>query len=445
MTDTSRFESLYPVDSRAAEINQIVNFVKNGNSCQIVSLPGVGRSNLLGLLSYNRAVRIKHFGTEGQTKYHFVLLNFSEIRKKPLPEATKFIFLGLVDSLRERGKKSEIEHLQNLFKEALSTSDEIVIFQGLKKAVEFLTLEAGLTIIFLFDRFEEYVPMLSQEFFGNLRVLRNLAKYKFSVVFSLNRPLEDVLEPITLSDFYEFLEGNIIYLSVKDPAGLAFRISYFEKSNKVKTPQKVLNEILEATAGHGKLTRLCLEAYYSVDDTTRNQFASLSGFFLSKERVRGVLREIWNFLTPEEQVLIQTEKTSKFLEQIGLEKDGKLLIPLLGEYAKLKGETIERKIAEEKIAFDSQRNEIVKGSVVLSDLLTSAEFNLLKFLLQNPDTIIARDLMVNAVWGDLASTEGVTDQALDQLIFRLRKKIEENPENPTHIQTIKGRGIKFIP
>ena len=41
------------------------------------------------------------------------------------------------------------------------------------------------------------------------------------------------------------------------------------------------------------------------------------------------------------------------------------------------------------------------------------------------------------------TTEGVTDQALDQLIFRLRKKIEDDPNNPEFIQTIKGRGLKF--
>ena len=52
--------------------------------------------------------------------------------------------------------------------------------------------------------------------------------------------------------------------------------------------------------------------------------------------------------------------------------------------------------------------------------------------------------MVNAVWGDLASTQGVTDQALDQLIFRLRKKIENNPNQPRHLLTIKGRGFKII-
>ena len=99
--ENSHFEALYPDTTRFAEVEKILTFIKGGSSCQVVSVPGAGRSNLLGFLAYNRNLRIKHLGAQ-QTKYHFVYLNFSEIKKKPLIEAVKFIFLGLVDSLRER-------------------------------------------------------------------------------------------------------------------------------------------------------------------------------------------------------------------------------------------------------------------------------------------------------------------------------------------------------
>ena len=98
----------------------------------------------------------------------------------------------------------------------------------------------------------------------------------------------------------------------------------------------------------------------------------------------------------------------------------------------------------EAIQYDAVSNEIRKGDVILSDSLTSSEFKLLKFLLESPDKIIEREEIIKSVWSDAKSTEGVTDQALDQLIFRLRKKIEDDPNNPTHIQTLKGRGFRFV-
>src|SRR3990167_683634 len=260
--ENAHFESLYPDTSRFSEIEKALSFVKKGNSPKRFGLPGVGRSNLLGLLTYNTNARIKHL-SENQKWFHFVLCNFSEIRKKPLFEATKFIFLSLTDSLRERKMSREHEVLDKIFKESLVPNDELVLFQGLKRAIDFLSIEKELTIVFLFDRFEEYISMLETEFFANLRILRNRAKYRFSVIFSLNRPLEDLIEPMLFADFYEFLAGNIIYLPLLDKPGLDFRISYLEKVSGKKIDKKSIEKVLELTAGHGKLTRLCLEATLS--------------------------------------------------------------------------------------------------------------------------------------------------------------------------------------
>ncbi len=53
----NHFESLYPDDSRFEEIEQILNFVKEGNCCELIGLPGAGKSNVLGFLAYNRNIR----------------------------------------------------------------------------------------------------------------------------------------------------------------------------------------------------------------------------------------------------------------------------------------------------------------------------------------------------------------------------------------------------
>jgi len=437
--ENAHFESLYPDTSRFEEIEKILGYIKNGNSCQLIGLPGVGRSNLLGLLVYNTNVRIKHL-SENQKWFHFVLCNFSEIRKKPLFEATKFIFLSLVDSLRERKMGKEYETLDKIFKESLVSNDELVLFQGLKRAIDFLSIEKELTVVFLFDRLEEYISMLETEFFANLRILRNRAKYRFSVVFSLNRPLEDLIEPTLFADFYEFLAGSIVYLPLLDKPGLDFRISYLEKVSGKKIDKKSFEKIIFLTSGHGKLTRLSFEATLSNQESgIRNQ--ELENFFLEQKSVTGALYEIWLSLTPSEQKLLVTNQlgTSGYLIDVGLIKDGKITIPLLEGFI-----SIMKQSGSEAIQYDAVSNEIRKGDVILSDSLTSSEFKLLKFLLESPDKIIEREEIIKSVWSDAKSTEGVTDQALDQLIFRLRKKIEDDPNNPTHIQTLKGRGFRFV-
>jgi DNA-binding winged helix-turn-helix (wHTH) protein len=437
--DNSHFESLYPDTTRFAEIEKILNFIKEGSSCQVVSVPGAGRSNLLGFLAYNRSLRIKHLG-DNQTKYHFVYLNFSEIKKKPLIEAVKFIFLGLVDSLRDRQMDEDYNRTNQIFKDSLELKDELVLFQGLKKAVDFLALEKNLTIVFLFDRFEDYISVVDSEFFANLRVLRNRAKYQFSVIFSLNRPLEDTLEATLMSDFYEFVAGKVVYLPIYDQPGVDFRISYLEKITGKKIDKKLLGEVLELTGGHSNLIRLSIESLLATNQQFANKLA-LRKFLLEQKPVRSALFGIWNSLTPSEQNFLSGDGKieEEYLDNVGLVKDGFLTISLLYDY--LKEKSAEPKQTE--FAFN-EAGEILQGEVVLSDKLTSLEYRLLTFLLQNQGKIINKEGVINAVWQEGKTTLGVTDQALDQLIFRLRKKIEENPNSPVHIQTVKGRGFKFV-
>lgn len=437
--EPTHFESLYPPAARIHSIDQLLRFIKEGHSCQLIGLPGVGRANIFGMLAYNRAAREEHLG-ENQKWFHFVTVDFSEVRNKPLFEATKLMFLELVESLHERHLEEEYQTVTTIFKDALSFQDELVLFQGLKKTIDFLAIEKELTVVFLLERFEEYLPSLTQDFFSNLRILRNRAKYRFSVVFSLGRPLEDILDPSLLADFYEFVVGHTIFVPLEDRVLADFRLQYLEKISGKTLPEKKKQAVLQLTGAHGKLTRLCTEALLATDEDPTPTF------FLSRKPIVGALYELWNYLNPKEQQEIEEQVFQKrsvedtFLQAVGLIKNGQLAIPLLSDFLK---EHRQVALQDQKIVYDPLTQTIKKGTVTLSDSLTASEFRLLALLLSREGEVIERNAIVETVWKDIASTAGVTEQAVDQLVFRLRKKIEEDPNNPQHILTIKGRGIKF--
>jgi DNA-binding winged helix-turn-helix (wHTH) protein len=449
-SEVAHFESLYPSDSRFEEIEKMLGFIKQGHSCQVVGLPGSGQSTLLKLLSYNRNVRVKHLGKK-QEQYHFVLTNFSELRKRPLLDVTKFMFLSLVDSLRERGLHDEYEKTYTIFKESIALNDEMVMFQGLKNAIDFLTLEKNLTVVFLLDRFEEYIPMLTDDFFRNLRVLRNRAKYKFSIVASLNRPLEDDIEPSLISEFYDFLVGHIVYLPLMDKPGTDFRIAHLETLTGKTLNADTKKQILLLTGGIGRLTKNCVQTVLSSPDKSSTDKTDPSAYFLAQPSIQSPLADIWQTLSPSEQdflfsntIYTASDQDYPYLANVGLLHDGKITIPLLWSYMQSSQVKTEQK-AVELITFNPGSNEIKQGKITISDRLTSSEFRLLSFLLEHAGAIVDREAIINAVWKEAVSTAGVTDQALDQLFFRIRHKIEDDPNNPQHIQTVKGRGIRFVP
>jgi DNA-binding response OmpR family regulator len=446
------FESLYPQDSWFEEIEKLSDCVKKGGSTQLISIPGAGRATVFGLLARNKKIRNMHFGTDS-ARYHFVLIGFDEIRGRSLFDVTKFIFLALADSLNERGFSSEYQKINNIFKEGLRLNDELVLFQRLKDAVDFLTLSKNLNLVFLMDRFEEYVPSIEKQFFANLKHLRKRAKYKFSVIFSLNRPLESMLDHETLSDFYEFIAGNHIYMPLFDKETTKFRVSYIEEITGKKIPDALLEEIMQLTGGVGKLIKLSAEAVLAVDSGseikayTAKGLDGLKDFLLSKKTIQEALSEICRSLLPSEQAALIRKNYAdpgvvEYLERIGLLKDQKIQIPLFDEHIKSHAKDFSQK--SQKIIFDKASGSIMKGDVMISDQLTGSEFRLLSFLLETEERIVTRDEIIDATWSDLKSTEGITDQALDQLIFRIRRKIEDDPNHPAHLLTVKGRGFKFV-
>jgi DNA-binding response OmpR family regulator len=74
--------------------------------------------------------------------------------------------------------------------------------------------------------------------------------------------------------------------------------------------------------------------------------------------------------------------------------------------------------------------------------LTSKEFDLLWMLARHPRQVFNRDQLLDLVWG---LTEYVDPSTVTVHMRRLREKIEPDPSNPRHIQTVWGVGYKFEP
>lgn len=432
------FESLYPQRARFSEIEMLLSYVKRGNSAQVLGLPGVGRSNLLRFLAYNNAARVLHLG-ETYKWFHFVYMDLTEIKNRSQADVIKFMLISLSYSLSERKMEEEQKKVAGFLQEAVILTDPLILFQVLKRSIDYLSIEKELTVVFLFDRFDSFVPAVDSTFFSNLRILRNRAKYRFSCLFSIARPLEDVLEGTIFSDFYEFVVGNTVYLKLSDAVSNEFRFSYLEKIAGKKLAESTKKKLLSLTAGHGKLSRICLEVILGEDRDQEN----LAAFLLKKRAVMGALLEIWNALLPLEQKSIMKgefseESPESFLMQSGLIEQGKIAIPLFNDATAFYPQP-----AEEQLAFIAETNEIRLGEEVLTEKLSPSEFKLLRFLMQNANRVCEKEEIIQAVWKDSQTQEGVTDQALDQIIYRLRKKIETDPNSPVHIITVKGRGYRF--
>jgi phosphate regulon transcriptional regulator PhoB len=72
--------------------------------------------------------------------------------------------------------------------------------------------------------------------------------------------------------------------------------------------------------------------------------------------------------------------------------------------------------------------------------LSTLEFRLLYYLAARPNKVFSRDQLLDAVWG---TDRFVTPRSVDVYVRRLREKIEENPQYPSYVKTIRGAGYLF--
>lgn len=73
--------------------------------------------------------------------------------------------------------------------------------------------------------------------------------------------------------------------------------------------------------------------------------------------------------------------------------------------------------------------------------LTLMEIKLLRFLIDHEGSAVSRKTILEDVWGLQEDTD---TRAIDNFIVRLRKYIEDEPNNPKILLTVRGVGYKFV-
>lgn len=93
-----------------------------------------------------------------------------------------------------------------------------------------------------------------------------------------------------------------------------------------------------------------------------------------------------------------------------------------------------------RLVLDMRARQVWLNQAQLTPPLSAQQFQLLWELYQNEGRVVTRNELVSAVWGDEQSA-GVTDQALDALIRRLRDRLAAMDPTHNYIATVRGHGL----
>ena len=87
--------------------------------------------------------------------------------------------------------------------------------------------------------------------------------------------------------------------------------------------------------------------------------------------------------------------------------------------------------------------QVCFGRSVLDPSLSPAQFVLLEALIDAAGDVVTREEVIDAVWPDAVG--GVTDQALDALVYRLRERLAELDPDHDYVVTVRGHGFRYEP
>ena len=92
------------------------------------------------------------------------------------------------------------------------------------------------------------------------------------------------------------------------------------------------------------------------------------------------------------------------------------------------------------IRYDIERGEMWQGEELVR--LTATEIQLMKIFAAHVGEALSRTKLVEELGRDRGQAQ---ERAVDVQITRLRRKIEDNPKQPSYLQTVRGAGYMLAP
>jgi hypothetical protein len=256
----------------------------------------------------------------------------------------------------------------------------------------------GLDTVIIIDYMN---PLLSPElkpFFTILKALRDRSKYLLKYVFTVQgaTPLSHSYFNL-LGDLYEIFSENIIILNPIPQTQFAQKIKSDFSTNLAFNPSDPqIDTLYQLSGGIPALVKISMQAMRDNKKLDPE----------SHPRLKAQLEEI--------RVVLGDNPDSEILTKHGLvDQNRQIKSQLLREYLQ---------------KFSPSR-------------LSAAETHLLELLISHSGNIVSKDQICESVYPDVKNKAGISDHAIDQLIHRLREKIQHQYSLTTH----RGLGYKLTP
>lgn len=327
MADTTSRTRKQPLDFRKEEVGRVMERWRASESCSLVGVGSVGKSNLLQHLA---DPDVQSFYMEVAKVERFKALIIDPSLLGPLPIAgvnmdqvrcwagyelmmhRLFLTFYPFEILTKEEAKQFVETYQAL----QDGTNPLYAYMGLRYfelGLEFF-MRKGIQIVFMFDEFEEMLRQLPIKFFQTLRGIRDTNKSQLSFLTFTRSPIlesaqQQEISLLSIEPFAELFTDNTYYIGPYNENDARQMVESLMRRNQKNYDDYIVNFLLWSTGRYAGLLR----AGFRVLETLGNLEASnvmTSGEHLvqqlaARRGVRTECRTIWTSLNRTEQYVLK--------------------------------------------------------------------------------------------------------------------------------------------
>ena len=418
-----------------------------GDSCAIVGVGSVGKSNLLRFLL--REDVQQHKLDQGQGRFLMVYVDMNKLLRRSVWGLYELMLHQLLAALtRQKADTAIRQTIEDLHDRATKQETRRLALRYLDRAIGLVCDELGKRLVFLFDEVDELARHMAPRGFVALRALRDEYKYRLMYLVATRQELKrlrhnDLTE---LEAFEELLTPNTIWLGAYAEPDARNMLHRLEDRNKLNLSAGEMETILEITGGHSGLLR---EAF----SLARTRPAKLTEALINRPQVLDECQRLWLSLTASEQEALlkltngaahgdTPQSVTARLRWKGIIKPEKpketaIFSPLFAAFIRNQHAAV-----TQTLYIDHDRRAVwVNGYQVPK--LPPLEYKFLAFLDQHRGHVCSRDDLINYLYPEETAFDGpnVPDERLNSVVKRLRQAVEPDPKNPQYVITARGHGF----
>lgn len=328
MSNSSMRNRRQPMEFRQQEVGYIMERWRAAESCSLVGVGSIGKSNLLQHLADETVQSFYMKDVANGKPFKAIIIDPSLLG--PLPntsvsdsEAIRCwsgyellmhrLFLAFYPFTNLSADDARVFY--ETYQALQDGTNPLYAYMGLRYfelGLEIL-MRQGIQIVFLFDEFEEMLKLLPVKFFLTLRGLRDVNKKGISYLTFTRSPLPILvqnysIDVLAIEPFVELFNDNLLFIGSYNEFDARNMVQDLIKRNDRLYEQYTIDFLLWATGRYAGLLRSGFRALDSLGVLDANAIMTgseqLASELAQRRAVRSECQTIWTSLTDSERIML---------------------------------------------------------------------------------------------------------------------------------------------